>query len=211
MWTQCGRGTGGEVFTAGGVGGGAGRLRRGGGFFRREDGGWRRSVAGSAAAGNPSPGAARGMVGRAVAFPEEGARAGHWSGAGRGLLSLRGLKMARGREGRKMIRATPCYLSPHSFLGGFCTFVLARRRAGLGPAVRTAEEEMRTGRPRAPPPPAPDGSTSTAKTSRRHVSHSSEAARQGTAGTQSAHRRDARGPRLALAAGAAGRARLPGC
>jgi hypothetical protein len=48
----------------------AGRLRLGGGFFRRRSGGGSDPRA-AAAAGNPSSGSARGMPGRALAFPEE--------------------------------------------------------------------------------------------------------------------------------------------
>jgi hypothetical protein len=73
----------------------AGRLRlRGGGcFLRRRSGGGLVAPSWPAAAGNPSAGSGRGMLGRAVAFPEEGddASAGPWSGAGRDR-GFRGIK-----------------------------------------------------------------------------------------------------------------------
>ena len=80
----------------------AGRLRLGGGcccFLRRRSGGGLVAPSWPAAARNPSAGSGRGMLERAVAFPEEGddASGGQGSGVERGAAGgFAGLKMARG-------------------------------------------------------------------------------------------------------------------
>ena len=104
----------------------AGRLRLGGGgccFLRRRSGGGLVAPPWPPAAGNPSAGSGRGMLGRAVAFPEEGDDVGggpaaEWSGRGGGFAGLK-MDAAAGLD-----PPPPHFHSSHS-LASLATYVLA--------------------------------------------------------------------------------------